>query len=135
MRLRHFSPRTEDAYLGWMRRYHEFHGRRNPAQLGPEHVTAFLNALATRGHVAASTQNQALEAIGPSKRYSTQYAARDRCSPWPIFVFTIPIRVFTIRRSRRSRWSETSTLRRSVVAPTKRLSVHTLLYLRIADFT
>jgi len=63
MRLRHFSPRSEDAYLGWMRRYHEFHGRRNPAQLGPEHVTAFLNALATRGHVSSSTQNQALAAL------------------------------------------------------------------------
>ena len=59
MRLRHFSPRTEEAYLGWMRRYHEFHGRRDPATLGPEHVTALLNALATRRCVAASTQNQA----------------------------------------------------------------------------
>jgi len=63
MRLRHFSPRTGQAYLGWMRRYHEFNGRRNPAELGPEHVTAFLNALATRWHVAASTQNQALAAL------------------------------------------------------------------------
>jgi len=63
MRLRHFSPRTEDAYLGWMRRYHEFHGGRNPATLGAEHVTAFLNELATRGHVAASTENQALAAL------------------------------------------------------------------------
>jgi integron integrase len=63
MRLRHFSQRTEDAYLGWIRRYHEFHGRRDPAGLGTEHVTAFLNALATRRHVAASTQNQALAAL------------------------------------------------------------------------
>ncbi len=63
MRLRHFSPRTEEAYLGWMRRYHEFHGRRDPAKLGAEHVTAFLNALATRRHVSASTQNQALAAL------------------------------------------------------------------------
>ena len=62
MRLRHFSPRTEAAYLGWMRRYHEFHGRRDPAKLGAEHVTAFLNDMAMRGHVAASTQNQALAA-------------------------------------------------------------------------
>ncbi len=61
--MRHFSPRTEEAYLGWMRRYHEFHGRRDPAALGPEHLTAFLNALATRRHVAASTQNQALAAL------------------------------------------------------------------------
>jgi integron integrase len=50
MRLRHFSPRTEEAYLGWMRRYHEYHGRRNPVELGP-------------AHVAASTQNQALAAL------------------------------------------------------------------------
>jgi integron integrase len=63
MRLRHFSPRTEEAYVGWMRRYHEFHGRRDPATLGAEHVSAFLNALATRRHVAASTQNQALAAL------------------------------------------------------------------------
>jgi integrase len=63
MRLRHFSARTEEAYLGWMRRYHEFHGRRDPAALGPQHVTAFLNALATHGHVAASTQNQGLAAL------------------------------------------------------------------------
>ena len=44
MRLRHFSGRTEEAYLGWMRRYWDFHGRRDPALLGEEHVTAFLNA-------------------------------------------------------------------------------------------
>ena len=63
MRLRRLSPRTEEAYLGWMLRYYEFHGRRHPAALGPEHVTAFLNDLATRRRVAASTQNQALAAI------------------------------------------------------------------------
>ncbi len=63
MRLRHFSPRTERAYLGWMRRYYEFHGRRDPVRLGAEHVTAFLNALATRSRVASSTQNQALAAL------------------------------------------------------------------------
>ena len=63
MRLRHLSPRTEAAYLAWMRRYHEFHGRRDPATLGAEHVTAFLTSLATDGHVAAATQNQALAAL------------------------------------------------------------------------
>lgn len=63
MGLRHFSPRTEEAYLGWMRRYHAFHGRRNPDGLGAQHVTAFLNSLATHGQVAASTQNQALAAL------------------------------------------------------------------------
>ncbi len=63
MRLRHFSPRTEDAYLRWMRRYHEFCDRRDPAVLGADQVTAFLSALATRGRVAAATQNQALAAL------------------------------------------------------------------------
>lgn len=63
MRLRHLSPRTEEAYVHWMRRFYDFHGRRNPAALGGEHVTAFLNTLATRQNVSASTQNQALAAI------------------------------------------------------------------------
>jgi integron integrase len=63
MRLRHFSPRTEENYLGWMRRYHAFHGRRDPARLGAEHVTAVLNSLAVQGRVAAATQNQALAAL------------------------------------------------------------------------
>jgi len=63
MRLRRLSPRTQEAYLGWMRRYYQFHGRRNPADLGPEHVTAFLSSLATGATVSASTQNQALAAI------------------------------------------------------------------------
>jgi integron integrase len=63
MRLRHLSPRTEQAYLDWMRRYHRFIGRRDPSKLGSEHVTAFLNELATRGRVSASTQNQALAAL------------------------------------------------------------------------
>ena len=63
MRVKHLSPRTEEAYLGWMRRYHEFHGRKDPATLGAAHVTAFLSALATQRKVAASTQNQALAAL------------------------------------------------------------------------
>ncbi len=63
MRRRAFSVRTEEAYLGWMRRYWEACGRRDPATLGAEHVTAFLNDLATRGRAAAATQNQALAAL------------------------------------------------------------------------
>jgi len=62
-RLRHFSPRTEQAYLVWMRRYWAFHGCRHPASLQGEHVTAFLSALATQRRVSASTQNQALAAL------------------------------------------------------------------------
>lgn len=63
MRLRHLSPRTEEAYIGWMRKYHDFNGRRDPAQFGAEQVTAFLNHLAIDLNVSASTQNQALAAL------------------------------------------------------------------------
>src|SRR5262245_44275460 len=63
MQLRRFSPRTQETYLRWMIRFHEWSGRRNPAELGGEQVTAFLSALATSERVAASTQNQALAAI------------------------------------------------------------------------
>jgi len=63
MRLEHLSPRSEEAYLGWMRRYYDFHGRKDPAALGATHLTAFLSSLATQRRVAASTQNQALAAL------------------------------------------------------------------------
>ncbi len=63
MRLRHFSRRTEQAYVRWMRKYREFHGRRDPARLGAASVTAFLSMLATKEQVSASTQNQALAAL------------------------------------------------------------------------
>jgi integron integrase len=63
IRIRHYSIRTEQAYLQWIRRYIIFHGRRHPRQLGAPELTAFLSDLAIRGKVAASTQNQALNAI------------------------------------------------------------------------
>jgi len=62
-RLRHFSPRTEKAYVGWIRRFIRFHSRRHPREMGAPEVTAFLSALAVRGRVSASTQNQALHAL------------------------------------------------------------------------
>ena len=63
LRLRHASPRTEKAYVYWARRFILFHGKRHPLELGPEAITAFLSFLAVDGHVSASTQNQALNAI------------------------------------------------------------------------
>ena len=63
LRLRHYSRRTERAYVGWIRRYILFHGKRHPADMGAPEVTRFLSALATQGGVAASTQNQALAAL------------------------------------------------------------------------
>jgi integron integrase len=61
-RLRHYSERTEQAYVAWSRRFIVFHGRRHPWELGEREVTAFLSSLATSGS-SASTQNQALSAI------------------------------------------------------------------------
>ena len=63
VRVRHYSRRTEDAYVTWVRRYVLFHGKRHPSELGPGRVAAFLSSLATTGRVSASTQNQALSAL------------------------------------------------------------------------
>ena len=53
----------EEAYVGWVRRFVLFHPKRHPDQMGEVEITAFLSHLATEGHVAASTQNQALAAL------------------------------------------------------------------------
>lgn len=63
LRVRHYSIRTEQAYVQWIRRYIVFHGKRHPAEMGAEEVSAFLSHLAVRRNVAAATQNQALNAI------------------------------------------------------------------------
>ena len=62
-RLRHYSYRTEQAYLGWVRRYIIFHDRRHPASMGAAEVEAFLSHLASERNVAAATQGQALSAV------------------------------------------------------------------------
>jgi site-specific recombinase XerD len=61
--LRHYSPRTVEAYVGWVRRFVLFHGRRHPAGMGAGEVLAFLKSLNTGSGVAAATQNQALAAL------------------------------------------------------------------------
>jgi integron integrase len=63
VRARHFSRRTEQAYVGWIRRYILFHEKRHPAEIGGPEVSKFLSLLAVEGDVAASTQNQALSAL------------------------------------------------------------------------
>ena len=62
IRVRHFSRRTEEAYVHWIKRLIYFHGKRHPETMGKAEVTAFLNHLAVYRHVAAATQNQALSA-------------------------------------------------------------------------
>lgn len=63
LRARHYSLRTEQSYVAWVKRFVFFHGRRHPDLLGEAEINAFLSSLATDGHVAASTQNQALAAL------------------------------------------------------------------------
>jgi integron integrase len=63
LRLRHYSLRTEEAYLGWIRRFVWFHGKRHPREMGAAEVEAFLTDLAVKRNVSAATQNQALAAL------------------------------------------------------------------------
>lgn len=63
LRTRHYSRRTEVAYVDWVRRYVLFHGRRHPQDMGEREISAFLTHLATERQVSASTQNQALSAL------------------------------------------------------------------------
>lgn len=63
IRSRHYSHRTEEAYIGWIRRYILFHGRRHPAKMGKREMSQFLTHLAVRDRVSASTQTQALSAL------------------------------------------------------------------------
>ncbi len=63
VRARHYSIRTEEAYVGWIRRFILFHGKRHPNEMGEAEINAFLSHLATRSKVSASTQGQALAAL------------------------------------------------------------------------
>ena len=63
MRARHLSPRTEQAYTGWIKRYIRYHGMRHPAELGETEVVAYLTYLAAERQVSRSTQMQALSAL------------------------------------------------------------------------
>lgn len=63
IRVKHYSIRTEQVYLGWIKRFILFHGKQHPLTLGAPDVERFLSHLAVEGKVAASTQNQALAAV------------------------------------------------------------------------
>jgi integron integrase len=63
IRLRHYSLRTEQAYIGWIKRYIYFHDKKHPDSMGEPEITRFLSHLATQRNVSASTQNQALSAL------------------------------------------------------------------------
>jgi len=63
LRFKHYSIRTEESYVQWVRRFIVFHGKRHPRELGAADISAFLTHLAVRDRVAAATQNQALNAL------------------------------------------------------------------------
>jgi integron integrase len=63
IRLRHYSIRTEEAYVGWARRFILFHGKRHPGEMGAGEVRDFLSHMSSERNVSASTQNQAKSAL------------------------------------------------------------------------
>lgn len=63
LKTRHYSLRTETAYVDWVRRFILFHGKRHPQEMGKAEIESFLTHLAVDRKVAASTQNQALSAL------------------------------------------------------------------------
>lgn len=63
LRLKRYSPRTEDTYIYWIRRYLRFHNLRHPREMREPEIQAFLSHLAVKENVAASTQNQAFSAL------------------------------------------------------------------------
>jgi integron integrase len=63
IRTRHYSPRTEEAYVGWIKRFIFFHNKRHPVDMGEPEIARFLSSLATESHVSSSTQNQAFNAL------------------------------------------------------------------------
>ena len=67
MRFKHYSIRTEPTYRGWIKRFILFQGKRHPREMGAVEVARFLSDLATRGRVAASTQNQAFNIVNPRR--------------------------------------------------------------------
>src|SRR3990170_916079 len=63
IRRKHYSIRTEEAYVNWIKRFILFHHKRHPSQIGVPEIEAFLTDLAVNKKVAASTQNQALSEL------------------------------------------------------------------------
>ncbi len=63
LRVNHYSKKTEEAYLGWIKRFILFHNKRHPNEMGKEEIQKFINHLSVEQNVSSSTQNQALQAI------------------------------------------------------------------------
>jgi len=100
IRRLHYSSRTERAYVGWIRRYILYHGKRHPDSMGETEIKRFLTHLATARHVSASTQNQALSALlflyhkvlGKEIAWVEQYERPQRPSRLPVVLTPAEVR-------------------------------------------
>ena len=63
IRFKQYSIRTEEVYIGWIKRFILFHNKKHPSEMGSPEIEAFLTHLSVVGNVSASTQNQALSSI------------------------------------------------------------------------
>src|SRR5918996_2316194 len=63
LRVKHYSPRTEDTYILWVKNFILYHNKRHPKEMGISEIGQFLAHLASEKEVSASTQNQAFSAI------------------------------------------------------------------------
>lgn len=63
IQLRHYSHRTEDSYIHWIKEYIYYFNKKHPIEMGKNEINEFLSYLATKKHVSASTQNRALSAL------------------------------------------------------------------------
>jgi len=80
IRRKHFSIRTEQTYVDWIKRYIFFHGKRHPNEMAEAEITAFLTHLARAGKVAASTQNQHVKASLTCQERLQETAACSTCT-------------------------------------------------------
>ena len=86
IRLKHYSLRTEQAYVSWIKRYIYFHGKRHPRNMGKAQIEAFLSALAVERNVSASTQSQSQAlAAGNKGPCSNMSLTRNECAHTPIW--------------------------------------------------
>jgi site-specific recombinase XerD len=90
IRYRHYSIRTEQSYVDWVKRFICFFNKRHPNEMGEGEIKSFLNWLASERNVAASTQNQALCAILFFYKHvlcrETELATKKNQSPAPAIV-------------------------------------------------
>jgi hypothetical protein len=75
LRLKHYSYRTEETYLHWIKRYILFHKKRHPNEMGDEEIRAFLFHLAEKEHVAASTHTAPVVGAGRTKHLVLSFSS------------------------------------------------------------